>query len=98
MNNQGRSKRKSRIRLLKFCAAAPVQVVPPGAKDCDAIQLQRGSLRFKVKHRQEFDALVADGLIIGDSQGWKLCKAGKMHLKRLMSEIDEFQKDRKSVV
>ncbi len=91
MSKPGAAQRKRKIRFLKACTTKPVNVVEAGGSAENPVEIsQAGSRLFKMP-RVEFRSMVQDGLLSRSGQGWLISRSGKMHLRRLLCEIDEFQ-------
>ncbi len=90
MSKQKRVGKKSRIKLLKFCSAGAVTVTIFTGKNSQEALLQRRDQKLKIGQMAEFEGLVDEGLIICTNGVCQTSPSGKMHLKRMLSEIDEF--------
>ncbi len=80
---------KQRVRLLKFCASAPFEVVKDAGKKSDKLELKRSGAAV-IFGRETFDFLVAEDLLRQLGEHWTITRAGKQHLRRLLAQVDEF--------
>lgn len=91
MSGQYTAKKKRKVRLLKACTSKPVNSVGNGKPKSEIVEITQAGCRVFTMPQPEFQALLKDGLLEQSKQGWMISASGKMHLRRLLSEVDEFQ-------
>ncbi len=91
MNNQYTSRQKKRIKMLKFCIVAGCKIEVVSGKYPDSICLHKSSSVLKPCRMSDINNLVSAGLIVVSEDNPRTTSAGKMHLRRALSSVDEFQ-------
>lgn len=91
MQRSDQSSKQTRVRILKFCASRPFELSRIIGADGDRVELKRGGANLRVSASRQFQPLVNEGLVASDGSRWKITRAGKSHLRRLLSLVDEFQ-------
>ncbi len=91
MSGQKYLHRKLCIKVLKFCIASGCKIEVISGTHSDSIQLLKGKVVLKPCRMSDIADLVSRGLIAVCGDDPRTTSAGKMHLRRALSEVDEFQ-------
>jgi len=91
MSKQNISQKNQRIKMLKFCIAAGCKIETIAGKHPDSICLFKSGSVLKPCRMSDIDDLVYEGLIVVSEDIPRTTSAGKMHLRRTLSTVDEFQ-------
>lgn len=91
MSSRNTSSQKLRIKLLKFCVSVGCKIEAVSGKFSDSICLYKSSEVLKSCRMSDIDSLVSEGLIIISKNSPLTTNSGKMHLRRALSTVDEFQ-------
>lgn len=91
MNKKNSSLQKLHIKMLKFCIALDCEIEEVSGKYSDSICLLKGNSVLKPCRMSDISGLVSAGLIVVSKDNPRTTNAGKMHLRRALSTVDEFQ-------
>lgn len=96
MNRREKLVQKTRIKILKFCLSSgdPVQLVYAKTDKFATLKSQNSTL--KLNEVSLLDELASGGLVSISGQSVETTNAGKMHLRRKLSQVDEFQQQHRS--
>ncbi len=91
MNNKNTSRQKKRIKILKFCMASGCKIEAVSGIYPDSICLLKSQSILKPCRMSDIDDLVSAGLVVVCEDNPRTTSAGKMHVRRALSTVDEFQ-------
>ncbi len=91
MNKSVQSSKKIRLKILKFCASkkGTVSILP--AKLDGYIVLKSKTACLNSIPIMAVDALKKQGMVVASKNSLQTTSAGKMHLRRALCQVDEFQ-------
>jgi len=91
MSRQGIGNKKIRVKLLKFCTCSSQKVIIERNSTHKTVTLVKGANVLKAVDEPVISELLKDGLIAIQDRYLQTTQTGKMHLRRLLSQVDEFQ-------
>ncbi len=91
MSKQNVSQKNERIKMLKFCMASGCKIEAVSGIHPDSICLFKSGSVLKPCRMSDINDLVSAGLIVVSENKPRTTSAGKMHVRRALSTVDEFQ-------
>jgi hypothetical protein len=83
--------RKRRIKLLKTCAVKAVEIRSLTGENTGKLEIVHAGRKALTIPQSEFQALCSEGLIVKSGSSWQSSREGRTCLRRMLSEVDEFQ-------